>query len=69
MTSGPATLLGLTDRGRIAEGAVADLAVWSSDPLDTPARLLDLRIAGAVVPLASRETALTDAWRVLPSGD
>jgi imidazolonepropionase-like amidohydrolase len=69
VTSGPATLLGLTDRGRIAEGAVADLAVWSSDPLDTPARLLDLRIAGAVVPLASRQTALTDAWRVLPSGD
>jgi imidazolonepropionase-like amidohydrolase len=69
ITSGPASMLGLSDRGRVAVGAVADLAVWSSDPLDTPARLLDLRIGGAIVPLTSRQEALTEAWRVLPSSD
>jgi imidazolonepropionase-like amidohydrolase len=66
ITSEPARILGLYDRGRIAPGAVADLAVWSGDPLDTPARLLHLFLGGVSVPRVSRQTELVEAWRTLP---
>jgi imidazolonepropionase-like amidohydrolase len=40
-TSGSARALGLTDRGAIEEGLVADLVAIDGDPLAEPARLAD----------------------------
>jgi imidazolonepropionase-like amidohydrolase len=65
ITSVPASLLGLKDRGRIEVGAHADLAVWTGDPLDIPARLAMLTIGGVEVELISRQTELVDRWRDL----
>lgn len=66
ITSAPAAVLGLTDRGAVRVGARADLALWTGDPLDTPGRLAGLWIDGDAQPLRSRQTELVDAWRELP---
>ncbi len=41
MSSFPADRLGLTDRGRLREGAVADIAVFAVDEIDDPAAFGD----------------------------
>ncbi len=47
ITSAPADLLGLKDsHGRIATGAVADLVVFSADPLDPRAQVLAVYVGG-----------------------
>ncbi len=66
LTSVPATTFQHPERGRIQVGDVAQLALWSADPLDTPGRLLGLTIDGAAQPLTSRQTELVDTWRTLP---
>lgn len=66
ITRVPARLLGLHDRGELAVGQVADLALWSGDPLEIATRLQHLWIAGATVPLRSRQDALVEAWRTVP---
>lgn len=66
LTSVPAQAFGLADRGVLQAGAVADLALWSDDPLDTPGRLLGLVIAGALQDPTTRQTELVEAWRTLP---
>jgi imidazolonepropionase-like amidohydrolase len=66
VTSVPAEVLGWTDRGVVRVGAVADLALWTGDPLDTPGRLAGLWIGGVEQPRETRQTALVDAWRELP---
>ncbi len=49
VTSVPAELCGLTGRGRIAEGGVADVVLWSSHPLTPAARPLLVVVDGHVV--------------------
>ncbi len=66
LTSVPAATFQHPERGRIQVGDVAQLALWSADPLDTPGRLVGLVIDGAAQPLTSRQTELVDAWRTLP---
>lgn len=66
LTSVPAGVFGVPDRGVIQVGAKADLDLWTGDPLDVTGRLAGLWIRGATVPLTSRQTALVDAWRALP---
>jgi imidazolonepropionase-like amidohydrolase len=66
ITRVPAEAFGLVDRGVLRVGAIADLAVWTGDPLDSPGRLAGLFLAGVPQPLVSRQTALVDAWRTVP---
>lgn len=66
ITEVPAHVFGWTDRGVLRAGAVADLALWTGDPLDTPGRLAGLWIGGVEQPRATRQTGLVDAWRDLP---
>jgi hypothetical protein len=66
ITRVPSDLLGQSDRGRIENGAHADFAVWSGDPLEPSSRLLMLVIEGVSQPLKSRQSALVEAWRELP---
>jgi len=49
LTSVPADLCGLSDRGRIAEGAHADVVLWSGHPLKPTSRMLMVVIDGSVV--------------------
>ncbi|HMV67322.1 MAG TPA: amidohydrolase family protein [Myxococcota bacterium] len=67
ITATPARVFGLAGRGALTVGAVADLVVWTGDPLDIPGRLHTLVIGGDVIPQVSRQTELVDAWRELPS--
>lgn len=67
ITGAPARVFGLQGRGVLQAGAVADLAVWTGDPLDIPTRLHTLVIGGAPITKQSRQTELVDAWRDLPA--
>lgn len=62
----PAQVFGQVNRGRIAVGAVADLAMWTADPLEVRGRLVGLFLSGEDTPRTSRQTALVEAWRDLP---
>lgn len=66
LSSTPAWVFGQSDRGSLRVGAVADLAVWTGDPLDVSGRLAGLWIDGKEVPRTSRQTELVEAWRTLP---
>ena len=49
ITSVPADLCGLDDRGRIADGAAADVVLWSGHPLLPSSRALMVIVNGEVV--------------------
>jgi imidazolonepropionase-like amidohydrolase len=66
ITEVPAAIYGLSDRGRLAAGAVADVAVWSGDPLELSTRLSHLVIDGREVSLETRQTRLLERYRTLP---
>lgn len=63
ITRVPAEIFGVSDRfGRLERGRVADLVLWSGDPLDVTS-LPELVVAGgAVQSLESRHTALRDRY-------
>lgn len=66
LTRHPADAFGLTDRGALEAGALADLAVWDGDPLEIQTRLVRLVQDGEDVSTRSRQDALTEVWRTLP---
>ncbi len=66
ITSTPAAVFGLNDRGEIARGAYANLVVWSGDPLEIETRVEGLFIGGQAVELTSRQTELFDRYRERP---
>ncbi|HHO52680.1 MAG TPA: hypothetical protein ENK18_17860 [Deltaproteobacteria bacterium] len=66
ITATPAAVFGAESRGRIEPGAVADLALWSGDPLELSTSLVGLWIEGAPVPLRSRQTELAERYLTLP---
>jgi len=66
VTRVPAEVFGMKDHGRVEVGAVADLVLWSGDPLELSTRVEALWIHGQRLPLTSRQTALRDRYRHLP---
>lgn len=66
ITRTPAQIFALGDRGRVEEGAIADLVVWSGDPLEIGTHVVQMYIDGEPVSLTSRQTALRDRYRTLP---
>jgi imidazolonepropionase-like amidohydrolase len=66
ITRTPIEVFGGGNRGRIAVGAVADLVLWSGDPLELLTRAEHVWIGGKDVELRSRQTALFDKYRNLP---
>jgi hypothetical protein len=70
VTSGPADIFGLgSDYGRIAQGQVADLVLWSGDPLEVTTVAEQVWIAGKPVEMRSRQTALRDRYlEIIRSG-
>lgn len=63
ITSTPADIFGLgATRGRIAQGQVADLALWPGDPLEVTTIADQVWIAGIPVEMTSRQTELRDRY-------
>lgn len=68
VTATPADILGLKGVGRLAPGAIGDVAIWDGDPLEVMTTAEAMWIAGAPVSLASRQTALRDRYLAVHSG-
>jgi len=66
ITETPARVFGQPDRGRIAPGALANLVVWSGDPLELSSSVERLVVRGRDVALVSRQTELRDRYRAQP---
>jgi imidazolonepropionase-like amidohydrolase len=63
ITSNPADIFGLgATRGRIALGQVADLVLWSGDPLEVSTLADQVWIAGRPIEMKSRQTELRDRY-------
>lgn len=67
ITRVPAEVLGLGARyGTLAPGKIANLTVWSGDPLELSTRAVDVVIHGRKTSLRTRQTALFEKYRTLP---
>jgi hypothetical protein len=63
ITATPADIFGVgTSRGRIAPGQVADLALWTGDPLEVTTVATNVWIAGRAMQMISRQTELRDRY-------
>jgi imidazolonepropionase-like amidohydrolase len=63
LTANPAEIFGIgAERGRIAVGQVADLVLWSGDPLEVTTVAEDVVIAGRASEMRSRQTELRDRY-------
>lgn len=62
VTRTPAEIFGLENRGRISEGQIADLVLWSGDPLEVTSMADQVWIAGQAVEMRSRQTELRDRY-------
>jgi imidazolonepropionase-like amidohydrolase len=63
LTSAPARVFGLTDRGTLARGQAADLVLWSGDPLEVTSWAEQVWIGGRAMPMQSRQTELLQRYR------
>jgi len=62
ITAIPADIFGLGDRGRIELGDVADLVLWSGDPLEVSTVADQVWFAGRAIEMRSRQTELRDRY-------
>jgi imidazolonepropionase-like amidohydrolase len=63
ITSTPADIFGLgATRGHVAVGQVADLVLWSGDPLEVTSLADQVWIAGRAIDMRSRQTELRDRY-------
>jgi imidazolonepropionase-like amidohydrolase len=51
------------DLGSIAQGKVANIAIFAGDPLEPSTRVTDVIIAGNRVPMKSYQTELYEKYR------
>lgn len=63
LTRVPAQVLGVDDKlGTIAPGKLADLVLWTGDPLDVANVASQLWLGGRAMPMRSRQTELRDRY-------
>jgi imidazolonepropionase-like amidohydrolase len=63
LTLGPARIFGVSDRlGSLSVGKLADVVIWSGDPLQPMSQPRAIFIAGAEQPLSSRAHELRDRY-------
>ena len=63
ITSGPAKIWGLNDRGVLARGKVADIVLWSGDPLEVTTHAERVMIDGEWMSLETRQGRLLERYR------
>lgn len=64
ITLAPAEILGVDmDLGSIAQGKVANIAIFAGDPLEPSTRVTDVIIAGNRIPMQSYQTELYEKYR------
>jgi imidazolonepropionase-like amidohydrolase len=67
ITRAPAEALGMGDRyGTLTPGKVANLVVWSGDPLELSTRVVSVYIRGQKQSLVTRQTQLLQKYRGVP---
>ena len=66
VTEAPADAFELKGYGRLEPGAVANLVVWSGDPLQIGTRAEHVFVRGREQPLENRQTLLLNRYRTLP---
>lgn len=67
LTSVPAAALGVGDKvGRIEVGLLADLVLWSGDPLEVTSLADQVWMSGKAMPMTSRQTELRDRYLAPP---
>jgi imidazolonepropionase-like amidohydrolase len=66
ITTVPAQLYGTPARGTLEKGNVADVVVWSGDPLELTTRVEAVIIGGVAQSLETHQTRLRDRYRTLP---
>jgi imidazolonepropionase-like amidohydrolase len=66
VTEAPADAFGLKGYGRLEPGAVANVVVWSGDPLQIGTRVEHVFVRGREQPLETRQTLLLERYRTLP---
>jgi imidazolonepropionase-like amidohydrolase len=66
VTEAAADAFGLKGYGRLEKGAVANVVVWSGDPLQTSTRVEHVFIRGKEESLETRQTLLLQRYRTLP---
>jgi imidazolonepropionase-like amidohydrolase len=67
ITQAPAQIFGITDRGTLERGRIADVVVWSGDPLELSTRAETVIIGGVVQSLVTHQTRLRDRYRAVPA--
>ena len=65
LTTVPAEIYGVSDRGSIARGAQADLVLWTGDPLELSTRAELVLIGGVEQSMSSHQTRLLERYRTL----
>jgi imidazolonepropionase-like amidohydrolase len=66
VTEAPADAFGLKDYGRLEAGAIANVVVWSGDPLQIGTRVEHVFVRGREQPLETRQSLLLNRYRKLP---
>jgi imidazolonepropionase-like amidohydrolase len=67
ITRAPAEIFGVgEDLGALERGRIADVVVWDGDPLEVSSAPTAVLIAGAEIPLTSRQTKLRDRYAPRP---
>ena len=66
VTEAPADAFGLKGYGRLEAGAVANVVVWSGDPLQIGTRVEHVFVRGHEQSLETRQTLLLNRYRTLP---
>lgn len=70
ITSAPAAIFGLGGQlGTLAPGKIADVVIWSGDPLELASHPVAVLIDGIPQPMTSRQTELRDRYLGLQRGD
>ena len=62
ITVNPAAIFGAPERGGIAVGQIADLVLWSGDPLEVTTVAEQVYVEGRAIPMVSRQTKLRDRY-------
>ena len=66
ITVNPARMLGLDGYGTLEAGSIANVVVWSGDPLELSSAAEHVFIRGTAIPMTSRQKDLLNRYRSLP---